>query len=128
MSCPRIPRDQPRNSCCRRGKLKKRPDGGTVNFLVAQKSIIAQENYRNYNAAKLLREEIHLVGPTGERSDLAAFETATQICCADLLSPIFVMKQIHRWLDDQTPLEGAEQSEECSVIDMIGAIEAGDYN
>ena len=37
------------------------------------------------------------------------------------------MNQIHPWLDGQTPLERAEQSDNGLefVIDMIGAIEAG---
>ncbi|MCA0978673.1 MbcA/ParS/Xre antitoxin family protein [Qipengyuania flava] len=43
------------------------------------------------------------------------------------MSTIFFMNKVHPWLDGQTPLECAEQSEEGLkfVLDMIGAIEAG---
>ena len=39
------------------------------------------------------------------------------------------MNKPHPWLEGQTPLERAEQSDEGLefVIDMIGAIEAGVY-
>ena len=39
------------------------------------------------------------------------------------------MNKSHPWLDGQTPLERAEQSDEGLefVIDMIGAIEGGVY-
>ena len=82
---------------------------------------------RNSDAAKLLREGVHLVGATGERSSRAALEVATRIYAGDLLSTIFFMNKIHPWLDGQTPIERAEQSDEGLelVIDMIGAIEAG---
>ena len=72
---------------------------------------------------------MHLVGATGQRSRRAALEAATRIYAGDLLSTIFFMNKIHPWLDGQTPLERAEQSEEGLefVIDMIGAIEAGVY-
>ena len=59
-------------------------------------------------------------------SALRAFEAAARICGGDLLSTIIFMNQIHPWLDGQTPLERAEQSDNGLefVIDMIGAIEA----
>lgn len=40
------------------------------------------------------------------------------------------MNKIHLWLEGQTPLGRAEQSDEGLefVIDMIGAIEAEDYS
>lgn len=82
---------------------------------------------RNSDAAKVLREGVHLVGATGERSSRAALEAATRLFAGDLLSTIFFMNKIHPWLDGQTPLERAERSDEGLefVIDMIGAIEAG---
>lgn len=82
---------------------------------------------RSSDAAVLLREGIHLIGATGGRSNRAAFEAAARICGGDLLSTILFMNQIHPWLDGQTPLERAEQSDKGLefVIDMIGAIEAG---
>ena len=82
---------------------------------------------RNSDAAKLLREGVHLVGATGERSSRAAIEAAMRLCASDFLSTIYFMNKPHSWLDGQTPLERAELSEEdlAFVIDMIGAIEAG---
>lgn len=82
---------------------------------------------RSSDAAELLREAVHLLGATGERSNRAALEATTRIYAGDLLSTIFFMNTTHPWLDGQTPLERAEQSEEGLeyVIDMIGAIEAG---
>ena len=84
---------------------------------------------RGHEATELLREGVHLVGATGKRSRRAALEAATRIYAGDLLSTIFFMNKIHPWLDGQTPVERAEQSEEGLefVIDMIGAIEAGVY-
>ena len=75
----------------------------------------------------LLREGVHLRGSTGKRSDRAALEAATRIYAGDLLSTIFFMNKVHPWLNGQTPLERAEQSDEGLefVIDMIGAIKAG---
>ena len=84
---------------------------------------------RSSDAAALLREGVHLLGATGERSSRAALEAATCIYAGDLLSTIFFMNKVHPWLGGQTPLERAEQSDEGLefVIDMIGAIEAGVY-
>ena len=84
---------------------------------------------RRQEANNLLREGVHQVGATGERSSRAAVQAATRIYAGDLLSAIFFMNKIHLWLDGQTPLEPPEQSEEGLelVIDMIGAIEAGVY-
>ena len=84
---------------------------------------------RSSNATVLLREGVHLVGATGERSNRAALEAATRIYAGDLLSTIFFMNKPHPWLEGQTPLELAEQSEEGLefVLEMIGAIEAGVY-
>ena len=84
---------------------------------------------RRRGASELLREGAHLVTATGERSARAGLEAATRICLGELSSTIFFMNKIHPWLDDQTPLERAEQSDEglAFVIDMIGAIEAGVY-
>lgn len=77
----------------------------------------------------LLREGVHLRGSTGKQSDRAALEAATRLFACDLLSTIFFMNKVHTWLDGQTPVERAEQSEEGIeyVIDMIGAIEVGVY-
>ena len=82
---------------------------------------------RRQEANDLLRQGMHLVGAIGERSSRAALEAATRICAGDLLSTILFMNMIHPWLEAQTPLERAEQSDEglAFVIDMIGAIEAG---
>ena len=79
------------------------------------------------DAAALLREGVHLLGATGERSSRAALEAATCIYAGDPLSTIFFMNKIHPSLDGQTPLECAEQFEEGVkfVLDMVGAIEAG---
>lgn len=65
-----------------------------------------------------------------ERSTRAALEAAARICADDLLSTTFFMNKIHPWLEGQTPLGRAEQSDEGLefVIDMIGAIEAEDYS
>lgn len=84
---------------------------------------------RRSNATVLLREGVHLVGATGERSIRPALEAATRIYAGDLFSTIFFMNKPHPWLEGQTPLERAEQSEEGLefVLDMIGAIEAGVY-
>ena len=84
---------------------------------------------RSSDAAMLLREGVHLRESTGKRSDRASLEAATRIYAGDLLSTIFFMNKVHPWLDGQTPLERAEQSDEGLefVIDMIGAIEAGVY-
>jgi uncharacterized protein (DUF2384 family) len=84
---------------------------------------------RRYEATELLQEGVHLVGATGERSARAALKAATRLFAGDLLSAIFFMNKIHPWLDGQTPLERAEQSDEGLefVLDMIGAIEAGVY-
>lgn len=72
---------------------------------------------------------VQLLGSAGERSNRAALEGATRIYAGYLLSTIFFMKKVHSWLDGQTPLERAEQSDEGleAVIDMIGTIEAGVY-
>ena len=82
---------------------------------------------RSSDAEMLLREGVQLLGSTGERSNRAALEVATRIYAVDLMSTIFFMNKVHRWLHDQTPIERAEQSDESLefVIDMIGAIEAG---
>ena len=82
---------------------------------------------RRSEAAVLLREGLHLVGATGERSNPAALEAATRICGGNLLSFIFFMNKTHLWLAGQTPLERAEQSDEDVefAIDMIGAIGPG---
>ncbi|MAW91049.1 MAG: hypothetical protein CL575_05310 [Altererythrobacter sp.] len=84
---------------------------------------------RSSDAAELLRDGVRLVGATGVRSNRAALEAATRIYAGDLLSTIFFMNKVHPWLNGQTPLERAEQSDEGLefVIDMIGAIEAGVY-
>lgn len=84
---------------------------------------------RSSDAAVLLRKGVHLLGSTGERSNRAALEAASRIYAGDLLGTIFFMNKVHPWLDGQTPLERAEQSDENLefVIDMIGAIEAGVY-
>lgn len=84
---------------------------------------------RYSNAGELLSEGVHLVGATGERPTRAALEAAARICAGDLLSSIFFMTKVHLWLDGQTPIERAEQSDEGLefVIDMIGATEAGVY-
>lgn len=91
------------------------------------KLVTLNEAGRSSDAAVLPREGALLVGATGERSSRAALEVATRIYAGDLLSTIFLMSEIHLWLDGQTPLERAEQSEEGLefVLDMIGAIEAG---
>jgi uncharacterized protein (DUF2384 family) len=72
---------------------------------------------------------VELLGSAAERSNRAALEGATYIYAGDLLSTIFFMNKVHPWLNGQTPLERAEQSDEGLefVIDMIGAIEAGVY-
>ena len=84
---------------------------------------------RSSDAAELLRDGVRLVGATGVRSNRAALEAATRIYAGDLLSTIFFMNKVHPWLNGQTPLERAEQSDEGLefVSDMIGAIEAGVY-
>lgn len=80
-------------------------------------------------AISLLRDGVQLVGAVDYRSDRAALKAATRLFAGDLLSTIFFMNKPHPWLDGQTPLERAEQSEEGLefVIEMIGAIEAGVY-
>ena len=82
---------------------------------------------RRQEANDFLSQGVRLVGATGERSSRAALEAAKRICSSELLSTIFFMNKSHPWLDGQTPLERAEQSDEglAFVIDMIGAIEAG---
>ena len=57
----------------------------------------------------------------------APAHNVARVCAGDLLSTILFMHKIHPWLEGQTPLERAEQSDEglAYVIDMIGAIEAG---
>lgn len=80
-------------------------------------------------AISLLRDGVQLVGAIDGRSDRAALEAATRLFAGDLLSTIFFMNKVHPWLDGQTPLERAEESDEGLefVFDMIGAIEAGVY-
>ena len=84
---------------------------------------------RRQEASELLRAGVHLVGATGERSSRVAMEAASRIGSGDLLSTIYFMNKPHAWLDGQTPLARAEQSEEGHefVLDMSGAIEAGVY-
>ena len=84
---------------------------------------------RMSDAVGLLRDGVHLFGATGERSAHAALEAAARLFAGDLLRTIFFMNKVHPWLDGQTPLERAEQSDEGLefVIDMIGAIEGGVY-
>lgn len=84
---------------------------------------------RRSEAAVLLRKGVHQLSSTGERSNRAALEAAARICAGDLLSSIFFMNKVHLWLDGQTPIERAEQSDEGLefVINMIGATQAGVY-
>lgn len=84
---------------------------------------------RNEHAASLLIDGIHLVGAAGERSVSVALEAAKELFGGSLLSTIYFMNRRHPWLNGQTPLERAEESDEGRdfVISMIGAIAAGVY-
>jgi len=85
------------------------------------------ETDRNDEAANLLTDGIHLVGAIGDRSLAVALEAATKLFGGDLSSTIQFMNYRHPWLDGQTVLEHAEESDEGrnSVLSMISAIESG---
>ena len=87
------------------------------------------EPSRNEHAASLLIEGIHLVGAAGERSVSVALEAAKELFGGSFLSTILFMNYRHPWLNGQTPLECAEESDERRdfVISMIRAITAGVY-
>lgn len=87
------------------------------------------ETNRNDEAAELLTDGIHLVGAIGDRSLVVALEAAKKLFAGDLSSTIQFMNYRHPWLDGQTPLEHAEESDEGrnSVLSMISAIESGTY-
>lgn len=81
------------------------------------------------DAASLLIDGVHLVGANGERSLAVALEAAKELFGGSLLSTVQFMNSHHPWLNGQTPLERAEESDEGRdfVISMIGAIAAGVY-
>ena len=87
------------------------------------------ESRRTSEARKMLHSGVHVVGSIGARSAQAPIEAATRLYAGDLISTLLFMNKVHSWLDGQTLLERAEQSDEGleSVIDMIGTIEAGVY-
>ena len=87
------------------------------------------ESGRTSEARMMLHNGVHVIGGIGARSTQAAIEAATRLYAGDLISTLLFMNKSHPWLDGQTPLERAEQSDEGLelVIDMIGAIEAGVY-
>lgn len=87
------------------------------------------ESHREDEAVALLMRGTCFVGAAGERSAKAALEAARQVCGCDLLSTIYFMNRRHPWLQGQTALERAEQSDEDLefVIEMIRAVAAGVY-
>lgn len=84
---------------------------------------------RSEHAASLLIDGIHLVGAVGERSASVALEAAEELFGGSLLSTIHFMNYRHPWLNGQTPLERAEESDEGAdfVVSMIRAIASGVY-
>lgn len=85
---------------------------------------------REDEALRWLKTELPLpAAARGERSIKAALEVAKRLNEGDLESTAWFMNHKHYWLEGQTPIERAEESEEGLqfVLDMIGAIEFGVY-
>ena len=85
------------------------------------------ESGRTSEARMMLQNGVQVVGGISARSTQAAIEAATRRYAGDLISTLLFMNKSHPWLDGQTSLEHAQQSEAGLefVIDMIGAIEDG---
>lgn len=84
---------------------------------------------RKEEALAVLTEAFRLAAAAGARSSKAALEAATRLYGGDLVTTACFMNRPHPWLNDRTPLERADTSDEGlqEVIELIGAIEAGVY-
>lgn len=105
------------------GIVRNVPDPARSNL----KSLVAAA--RKDEAIALLMAGVRQVGATGPRSAQAALAVAEKLCAGDLMLTISFMNRRHRWLDGQTLIERAEQSEDGLdfALEMITAIDYGVY-
>lgn len=82
---------------------------------------------REAEAIAQLMGGVRLTGAVGPRSAKAAIKAAADLFAGDLMKTITFMNYRHPWLQGQTVMERAEDSDEGLefVLDMIGAIQAG---